>query len=188
MWWHAGNAGQDWTPCRSQRRWTSADIWECQARSARAGIQVICSWSHRRDISVHGEDSAGYPDIWKSQRLQLSHPHLNDVHRRGEGGIWQLRFITVHWVQELVKRHNLKSRWILLEIVLCVCCFKVHQARNIFCRDNPQNHGEKQSPEGTHILNRGMMSCQGVYPNKRVLSLLLSQPCAACQRGHFLMD
>lgn len=34
----------------------SADIWECQARSARAGIQVICSGSHRRDISLHAED------------------------------------------------------------------------------------------------------------------------------------
>lgn len=65
---------------------------------------------------------------------------------------------------------------------------KVHQERNIFCGDNPQNHGEKQSPGGTHILNYGTMSCQGVYPNKRVLSLLLFQPYAACQRGHFLID
>lgn len=86
VWWHAGNAGQDWTPCRNRRKWMSADIWEHQGRSARAGIQVICSWSHRRDISMHTEHSEGHPDIWNSRRLQLSYPHLNDVHRRGVKG------------------------------------------------------------------------------------------------------
>lgn len=35
---------------------------------------------------MHAEDSAGYPDIRNSQRLQLSRPHLNDVHRRGVRG------------------------------------------------------------------------------------------------------